>query len=624
MKMDQIYDARFPVTLEVGQKIDTIVKTYTLCVRFWRKPLAMLMNISGILKRHRAQYVALWLVSVFIALLALSPFIYLMQVHSRVFTSRSLETFVFLTGLATFALVIWGATGYFRDNALSAIGFKIDHHLRTRVFNAVHHSGQKDAFRSYSDIATVREGLTGNFVSSVLDGTLTPLFVGVLFLLHPVFGWVALGFILIVALLSYRARRNWKMVRAGVKPLEDRAFTFGLASAAKSDVVRSMNLLPGLRAEWSGLQNEASDALLAGKISSRRLEAVINTMQRGMMVLIIGVGAVLFLMDEVTAEVGFAAFIVMMRGVNPVLAIAKNWSVVQETRDAMDRLNALLVTEHPLEKNMLPAMTGHLTCSQVGFRTQSGKTLLSGVQLSVPPGSVVAVIGPSGAGKSTLLRLLAGAATPTTGRVKIDGFPLQQWPEEQLGAEMGYLPQSVDLLPGTVAQNVSRFETEQIPEQNPEQNTGSGKPRKEVNEAVLEALARAGALELVQGLERGLDFRLAPDGAPLSGGQKQRIGLARAYYKKPKLLVLDEPDSALDAAGEKDLAYGISEMKRAGSTVVFSTHKTSLLDISDYVLIIKDGYMHSFSSRQDVVSRLGQAGNRMLPDSGSQGRGDAA
>jgi ATP-binding cassette, subfamily C, type I secretion system permease/ATPase len=223
--------------------------------------------------------------------------------------------------------------------------------------------------------------------------------------------------------------------------------------------------------------------------------------------------------------------------------------------------------------------------------------LLNGIHFSVPAGSVVAVIGPSGAGKSTLLRLLAGAAQPTSGQVKIDGFPLNQWPDTQRGAGIGYLPQSVDLLPGTIAQNVSRFAPQ----------------GKEENTAILEALGRAGAVEMVQGTDRGLDFVLAPDGAPLSGGQRQRIGLARAYYGSPRLLVMDEPNSALDAAGEKDLAYSILEMKRAGTSVVFSTHKTNLLEISDYVLVIKDGYMHSFSSRDDVIGRLEKSGNRILP-----------
>lgn len=553
------------------------------------------MNISSFFKRYASQYLALWLVSLFVSILALSPFIYLVQVHSRVFVSYSWETFAFLTMLVVFVLLVWGGVGYYRDSGLSAIGFKIDHDLRSLVFDAVHRSGQKDAFRSYSDIAIFRDGVTGSFAANLMDATLTPVFVAVLFILHPAFGWVSLIFIGLIALLSFQSRKIWKSARQQAKPLEDEAYAFGLATAAKSDVIRAMGFMDGIRIEWSKLQVDASEMLITGKMSARHVETYINILNRGMMVLIIGVGAVLFLLEEVTAETGMAAFIVMMRGVSPAMAIAKNWSVVQETRDAMQRLSALLEKNSDTTRAALPTMVGHLTCRHVGYRTKSGKNLLSGIHFSVPAGSIVAVIGPSGAGKSTLLRLIAGAERTSAGDVKIDGFPLSQWPESQRGASVGYLPQTIDLLPGTIAQNVSRFD--------PIVSDGT---------KIFEALARAGALEMVQALEKGLNYQLAPGGAPLSGGQRQRVALARAFYNSPRLLVMDEPDSALDSEGEKNLAYGILETKRSGATTIFSTHKTSMLQICDYVLLIKDGYMHSFSSKDDIIGRLEQSGNRLL------------
>ncbi len=553
------------------------------------------MNIANLLKQYSSQYLTLWFVSLFVSILALSPFVYMMQISSRVYVSYSWETLGFLSALIAFVMIVWGAMGYYRDNGLSAIGFKIDNDLRSQVFDAVNRSGQKDAFRSYADIATFRDGVTGSFTANLMDATLTPLFVGVLFLLHPVFGWLSIVFIGLIALLSFQARKIWKNARKAAKPLEDEAYAFGLSTAAKSDVVRAMGFLGGVRHQWGKLQADASEKLMTGKMSARHVETYISMMNRSEMPLVLGVAAVLFLLDEVTAETGFAAFIVMMRGVAPAVAIAKNWSVVQETRDAMQRLNVVLEQNREVKKAALPTMVGHLTCAHVGYRTKAGKSLLSGIHFSVPAGSVVAVIGPSGAGKSTLLRLLSGAEQVSAGNVKIDGFPMAQWPEAQRGASIGYLPQTVDLLPGTVAQNVSRFD-----------------PSQPDNNKIFEALGRAGALEMVQGLERGLNFILAPDGAPLSGGQKQRIGLARAYYNSPRILIMDEPDSALDSEGEKNLAYGILEMKRAGATTVFSTHKTNMLQISDFVLVIKDGYMHSFSSKDDMIGRLEQSGNRLL------------
>lgn len=262
----------------------------------------------------------------------------------------------------------------------------------------------------------------------------------------------------------------------------------------------------------------------------------------------------------------------------------------------MSRLNELLEKYAPETRTALPDLKGQITCEHIGFVTPGGKKILNGIHFTVPKGSILGVIGPSGAGKSTFLKLLTGGQKSSLGTVKLDGFPLLQWPPEQLGPSIGYLPQSVDLLPGTIWDNVSRFDLR----------------NDETNAKVLEALRMAGALEMVQQKDVGLDFELAMDGAPLSGGQRQRLGLARAFYGFPKLVVMDEPNSALDADGERMLAFSITELKRAGGTVVFSTHKADLLDICDYILVIMDGYQHSFSTRSDILNRFRVGGNKTV------------
>lgn len=555
------------------------------------------MTVSDVLRKFRATYIIIWIHSIFIAVLGLTPFLYMMQISSRVQTSRSWETFGFITAIIVFFMVIWGLLDHFRGGALRSVGYQIDHALRTMVFDAVHRSATPDAFRAYSDIASLRSGLTGGFISNAFDASLAPLFIAVLFLLHPVFGWTVIGFIIVIALLSVRARSVWKEVRAEAKPYEDQAFAFGIATASKSDAIRAMGILPGIRKAWSGLQSDATDRLMAGQTRASRTETVIGVMQKGQIVLIIGVGAVLFLLDEVTASAGFAAFIITMRGVNPILAIARNWGVVQEVRDAMTRLDGLLEQHQPVERVPLPPLKGAVVCDQVGVVTHDGHSLLQGIKFSVPAGSVVGVIGPSGAGKTTLLRVLAGAKAPSVGTVKVDGFAVDQWPEEQWGASIGYLPQSVDLLPGTIWQNVARF----------------CDFNDEANDAVLDALQGAGALDIVQDKNRGLDFALCENGAPLSGGQKQRIGLARAFFNSPKLIVLDEPSASLDSEGEKTLMASIATLKAAGSTVFFSTHKADLLPICDYIVVIMDGYLHSFSTTDDILQRFRLAQNPAIP-----------
>jgi PrtD family type I secretion system ABC transporter len=554
------------------------------------------MKVSEVFATVRATYTQIWMHSVFIALLSLVPFIYMMQVTERVYSSRSWETLWFITGLIVFLMVIWAMLGHFRSNALRALGYKIDESLRGRVYDAVHRNGTPDAFRAYGDIATLRHGLTGQAVESFFDATLSPIFVAVLFILHPVFGWFALVYIAVIAVLTWLAKSVALSAQQSARMDEDLAFAFGMATAGKSDVVRAMDLLPGIRREWQAMQARVTDTSLEGQRRAGRYEVVIDLLAQGQIVLVTFIAAVLYLSNAITAAVGFAAFLVMMRGVLPVISVARNWSLIGEVRDAATRLTRVLDEEAPIPATPLPPMQGYVECDNVGVAGRDGKPVLQGIRFALPAGTILGVIGPSGAGKSTLLRVLAGATRATSGSLRIDGFPIETWPPDQRGRDVGYLPQTMGLIPGTIWQNVARF--------------APFDPA--LNDEVVAALRTAGAMDIVQSRNRGLEFVLMDEGAPLSGGQRQRIALARAFFRTPRLLVLDEPNSALDAEGEKNLAYAVTEMKRAGSTVIFSTHKLGMLQVCDYILVLMDGYMHSFSTRDDVLQRLTAAGNPLL------------
>ncbi len=559
------------------------------------------MKVSPVFQKAKASYFRIWGHSVFISLLALSPFIYMMQVSERVYSSRNMETLGFLSLLMLLVLIVWGMLDHFRANALYALGYRIDHELREGIFDAVHRGDKPEAFRAYADIATLRSGLTGSLIEALMDASLSPIFLAVLFIIHPAFGLVAIGYILLLALVSARARSISKTARDEARQHEDKAFAFGMATAARRETIRAMNILPGIRREWAGLEDKASAIALNGHVRAGMMDSALSALQQAQLPLMVGLGALLYLLDAVTAAAGMAAFLVMMRGVGPVVAVARNWSMLGEVRMAIERLDSVLEAAPPETAVALPEMRGQVACENLGLAGADGKPVLTGIRFEVPAGSIVAVVGPSGAGKSSLLRLLAGAGRPSTGAVRIDGFPLDLWPAAQHGPATGYLPQAVDLLPGTIWQNVTRF--------------AAYDPA--LTEHVTDALRRAGALDIVQARGRGLDFTLTDGGGPLSGGQRQRIGLARAFYRMPRVLVLDEPNSALDAEGEKALAESLTEFRQNGATVFFSTHKTGLLGICDYILVIMDGYMHSFSTRDDMLTRLNVAGNPLLGPQGA-------
>ncbi|QYZ70049.1 ATP-binding cassette domain-containing protein [Neotabrizicola shimadae] len=554
------------------------------------------MRVGNVVREVRGRYAAIWLQSVFGALLSLTPFLFMMQITERVYASRSWETLGFLVILCAVLVLAWGMLDHYRSMALSALGYRIDNELRQGVYDAVHVGESPAAVGAFSDIAVVRQGLTGPLVESAMDASLSPIFITVLFILNIYFGLFAIAYLLVLAALSLWSRTIWQSVRSSAREDEEQAFAFGMATAARRDTIRAMNILPGVRKEWAALQDSASQTMLAGLARASRIDSVIGMLQLSQMIMLIGIGAVLYLNDEASINSGFAAFIVMIRGVGPAVSLARNLWTISELRAAWGRLDVLLADRKEPPSAPLPEMKGQITCENLSYLGSDGKVVLSGVRFSVPAGSVVGVVGPSGAGKSTLLRLLAGAAAPTSGSVKIDGFPIEQWPPSQRGPEIGYLPQSIDLLPGSIWQNVTRFAPEDA----------------DLTRQITEALDRAGATDIVQARGRGLGFRLGENGAPLSGGQRQRIALARAFFGDPTLLVLDEPNSALDASGEATLLKSMAGLRERGSTIFFSTHKLGLLWICDYIVVIMDGYMHSFSTRDDILARLGTAGNTLL------------
>ena len=510
--------------------------------------------------------------------------IYMLQIYDRVITSRNEATLIALTATAALLIALFGALEALRTRILVRVGLTFSDEAAGSVFSAMlkGHGRHNGALR---DLDTVRTFLSGAGLLALCDAPWFPLFVGAAFLLHPLYGWVALtGSALILGL----AVGNELLTR---HPLAEasRASVAAARSARSSirnaDVLRAMGMSDAVRRLWLrhhsqqlGQQSRASDhaaILIAGTRGSRLL----------LQVAILGTGALLAIRGDVTPGSIVVASILVGRALQPVETLVAQWRSVVEARAALRRLRSALDEDNGSPSNMTrPSPEGWLRCDSLSIALrEGGPPALDGISFAAAPGETVAVLGPSGSGKSTLLRALAGVLPMQAGAVRLDGYDMGAWNEDERGAHIGYLPQTVDLFAGTVAENIARM---QAP--NPDD--------------VIAAAQAAGCHDLIQLLPQGYDTLVGEDGAALSGGERQQIGLARAFYRAPRLVLLDEPSAHLDSQGHQRLLLALEYLKQRGATTILVSHSTMLLSEVDNILLLKAGVVINFGPRRDVLA----------------------
>jgi PrtD family type I secretion system ABC transporter len=303
-------------------------------------------------------------------------------------------------------------------------------------------------------------------------------------------------------------------------------------------------------------------------------------------VAILGIGAYLVIDAQITPGVMIAASIIMGRALAPVEMAVGNFRSFVLTRAAWDRLKMFMKSWRPRDDMPLPRPEGALSVERVvGVPPGSNKPVVKGITFSIGAGEALGIIGPSAAGKSTLARMLVGIWKPASGHVRLDGADVADWDHRQLGPYIGYLPQDVELFDGTVAENIARF-TEPDPE------------------AVIAAAQLAGVHDMILRFENGYDTRIGEAGAILSGGQRQRVGLARAVYKRPALVVLDEPNANLDGQGEEALKRALTALKEGGTTVILVAHRPSIVSVLDKLLVVRDGQVEEFGPLAEVLPKV--------------------
>ena len=555
------------------------------------KPQQPPSEIRQALAEHRRVFMAIGVFSAFINLLYLSPSLYMLQVYDRVITSSSLLTLAALSVLLLGAYLLMAVIELARSRVLVRLGNQLDRKLSYRVFEAAFQRNLKGrrhaAGAAMHDLNMVRQFITGPGLNALLDAPWIPIYIMVIWLLHPLLGMVALGGVLVLGLLAALTEAITHKPLQEANQASQRGNQFATSVLRNTDAIQAMGMLGAFRQRWELLQQEllvrqsqASDH--AGSITSATKFFRLSLQSAGL-----GVGAYLVLQTQITPGMMIAGSILMGRSLAPAEALISTWKQLVGARDAHARLNEMLA-ENPAAKPRLPlpAPQGLLQLEQVSAAPPGvPAATLKGVTLTARPGEVLAIVGPSASGKSTLARVMAGIWEARGGHVRIDGADMSQWSREDLGPFVGYLPQEVELFDGTVAENIARF-------------------RSQDSTAIIDAARRAGLHEIILRLPQGYDTRIGESGANLSGGQRQRVALARALFGNPPLLILDEPNASLDDAGEQALQQALQQARNEGRTIVVITHRSHMLAITDRMAVIKDGQLALHGPRDQVMESL--------------------
>jgi len=542
-------------------------------------------ELRAVAHQLRRYYYVAGFFSLAVNLLYLAGPIYMLQVYDRVMSSGSVTTLVMLSLILLLAYVCLVGLDMVRGRILSRAGIRMDALLSQRLLLA---SLERPESRSQPlrDLDTIRQFATGGGVTALFDVPWVPIYLVVLFLLHPLLGVFALcGGVVIGSL----ALMNELILRKSLSEAGDasnRNYAFTDMSLRNAEAVNAMGMASNLIVRWSDDRNLMLHRQLQAGDRGGFIGGIIKFVRMSMQSLVLGLGAFLVIERMATAGIMFAGSMLLGRALQPIEQVVAHWRSFVSARDAYARIDRLLAAVGPERQGLaLPRPKGTLSVENAIFAAGSQKPILKGLSFRVEAGESLGVIGPSGAGKSTLARLLIGVMPPSAGSVRLDGADIAQWPKSQLGRYLGYMPQDIELFPDTIAANICRFEAGD-------------------DHLIVEAAMMAGVHELILRLPQGYDTRIGPGGAMLSGGTRQRIGLARAVYGLPNLVVLDEPSSNLDTAGDLALKECMLRLKEHGRTLVVISHRSATIAAVDKLLVVKDGLIEAFGDRDEVMRRF--------------------
>lgn len=544
-------------------------------------------SFASVMAAVRRQAPSLVLFSCLVNLLLLVTAIYMLQVYDRVLASGSLNTLLWMTVVALFAIAVYGVLEQVRRTMLGRIGAWLDGELTKPVVrrSMVARLTGVEPPAGPRDIADLRHFLAGDGVLALLDVPWSPLFLLLIWWIHPALGMVATGG---ATVLFCFALANDLATR---RPQQQATAATRAASGAAMQLIDSgetvvpLGMTEAVLSRWQESQREARSKQLSLQERTTAIVSISRALRLALYILTLGVGAYFVLLGQLSAGAMVGASIIMSRALAPIERSISAWWRLVAARVAYGNLQTLLGSAAEAAKTVkLPRPVGRFSVENASYLAPQSRTpILKTVSFRLEPGQTCAVLGPSGSGKSTLCRLLVGALPPHLGHVRLDGADVFAWESEDLGQYVGYLPQQVELFPGTIGDNIARFGAID-------------------SEKVVAAARMAGVHELILSLPNGYETEVGhAGGIRISQGQRQRIALARALYGEPAVIVLDEPNSNLDSDGDQALNVALARLKQQGRTIVIVTHRPTALQTADKILVLREGTVARFGSRDEIL-----------------------
>jgi len=532
-------------------------------------------------------------VSCVINLLMLTSPLFMLQIYDRVLTSRSISTLVALAAIAATLYAFYGFLEGLRSKILSRIGARLDASLSDIAFEhevnfPLRCGCHFQRMEPTRDLDLLRQFFSGPGPSTLFDMPWMPVYLAIVFLFHPLLGFVALGGVLFSCLLI--SLNEFLMRQPNINSVTQAAKRHAVLEGTRSkvEVVTAMGMIVGLGAAWARENDvfRTHEALASDRAAI--FGAITKASRLVLQSSVLGTGAYLAINGSISPGILVAASIITSRAVAPIDQAVTHWRGFMSARQGLDRLRTVFDDARYRDvETKLPLPANSLDVEGVFVTAPGSKDpIVRNVSLSLKAGDALGIVGPSGSGKSTLGRVLVGIWPTAKGSVRLDGSDMTQWKPEELGATLGYLPQDVQLFAGTVAQNIARFQ--------PDWDSHD----------VIQAAQLAQAHTLITRLPEGYDTQIGDAGAILSGGQRQRIALARAFYGSPFLIVLDEPNSNLDAEGEAGLTAAIKAATEKGCIVVVIAHRPSAIAAVEKLLYIQNGQIGAFGPKDEVLQKL--------------------